>query len=500
MDDSPPTLLVFEDARHEMLPSWVIMCFTINVIMGSGFLGVPYGFLLSGPLLGTLVVLAVTMLQWLAACLLSQVISRANAVLGADNAADILTPTLTPLTLSEADSAARQPRAGPLALLLPSHTTYEIPMLCRLFIGRWAERLVMLSVSLYLVGSLWSYISVFAASMAAVVPLPGLLRHHDSLATCDIYQTDMHGGSCLTLYYFWVLVFAIAMAVLLALDMREQACFQCTMTALRGCIIALMVLTLLLGERSDFGLEEEEGEVPTDTPETPVRWSGLSTIVLIGVFCQNFQMGVPSLLQPLKQKSDFPKVFAGALACTFIMYTILGLSAVRALGADVDPSCNLNWSSYRIPMITLVVSLFPALDCVSVFPMNAIFLANNLLAVVFQRRWHAGQVGRKTRYSYRFACCVPSFVCAFLFPSLSKALDFTGVVGILLPFIVTPTLFIVSLRACRKKWGVKKFDDAESVGGLANFGCSSPIAITAFAIFGALLFLYTVVHGIVNGF
>ena len=54
--------------------------------------------------------------------------------------------------------------------------------------------------------------------------------------------------------------------------------------------------------------------------------------------------------------------------------------------------------------------------------MNAIFLANNLLATVFQRSWHAGRVGRQTRYACRLLCCAPPFACAFAFPSLRLAL------------------------------------------------------------------------------
>ena len=55
----------------------------------------------------------------------------------------------------------------------------------------------------------------------------------------------------------------------------------------------------------------------------------------------------------------------------------------------------------------LAVSLFPAIDCLSVFPMNAIFLSNNLLAVAFERRWHAGRVSRQTTYACRLLCCAP---------------------------------------------------------------------------------------------
>lgn len=169
------------------------------------------------------------------------------------------------------------------------------------------------------------------------------------------------------------------------------------MTIARLLVILLMVGTLLIGDRTDFGLPPHPNmtsptSAPADAPPDAssdaasdlssglilVRPSGLSRMVPIGVFCQLFQVGVPSLLQPLRRKRLFPAIFAVALTCTLTMYTALGLSAVSVLADDVDPSCNLNWSPYKSPTIALIVSLFPAIDCLSVFPMNAIFLANNV--------------------------------------------------------------------------------------------------------------------------
>ncbi|KAL3922611.1 MAG: hypothetical protein SGPRY_004501 [Prymnesium sp.] len=194
------------------------------------------------------------------------------------------------------------------------------------------------------------------------------------------------------------------------------------------------------------------------------------------------------------------QIFGCALASTGFMYTALGVAAVYLLGDDVDPSCNLSWSSYRNPYLSVVVSLFPAIDCFSVFPINAIFLANNLLAVVYQRKWHAGEVGRRTKYFFRLACCVPAFVCAFAFPSLAKALDFTGVVGVILPFIVTPLLFIASLRKGRAKWGIQRFDEAEAEGQYARYGFAKTSLVAALGICGVLLLVYSVCDGIINGF
>lgn len=196
-DDSPPVMFVFDDVRQPLLPAWVVTCFTINVIMGSGFLGVPSGFLDSGLLLGPLVLVVVSILQWIAACMLAQVASRAHALLTSANAASTLTPTLQPLARSEigGGAATRQQRPNPPSLHLPAHTSYEIMMLCRLFLGRWAERTVMISTALYMIGTTWSFISVFASSMTAMVPLRGLLGEGLDIAPCDVRPLALEPGA-----------------------------------------------------------------------------------------------------------------------------------------------------------------------------------------------------------------------------------------------------------------------------------------------------------------
>ena len=520
-DDSPP-IFVFEDTRAPGLASWQITCFTINVIMGSGFLGVPSGFLRSGLILGPAILVVVSLMQWIAACHLAKIASRANALLVEKNASATLTPTLTPFAQLQDPLLKKLNGHGPAtvqerppSLQVPSHTSYEIMMLTRLLLGRWAERISMVSAALYMVGCLWSFISVFASSLAATIPLPWLQAGDP----CDIYKTDVYGGGCITLYYFWVLFLAMLMAILLALDLREQAAFQCAMTAARAAIIVAMVGTLLWGSRTDFGLDAGLGasEVGADgnftaaapTPEIYkdpkalglVKWTGLSRMVPIGVFCQLFQIGVPSLLQPLQRKRDFAKIFGTALFCTFVMYTSLGLAATSILRDDVDPSCNLNWQAYSpSSALALAVSLFPALDCCSVLPLNTVFLSNNVMASVFQLRWHAGEISRQTKYLCRLLCCLPPFACAFAFPSLAKALDFTGIVGIILPFIVTPLLDRASLAQCHARWGQRVFDQAEERAGYRVGVLSSSLVVGGLGVLGVVVLVYCVVCGLFYGF
>lgn len=475
-----------------------------------GFLGIPAGFLYSGLILGPAVLIVITVCQWMAAGMLVQVASRAHALLLVKSASATLTPVLKPLAKDALSSPSASDGTGketrPPSLHIPSHTSYEVMLLTRLHLGRWAERVTMIALGLYLVGTLWSYIAVFSSSLAATVPLPFLQAGEP----CDIYKTEVYGGGCISLYYWWVLSFGMLMSVLLALDLREQAAFQCAMTLVRGLIILLMVGTLALGTRADFGLDEQPqpsnttaeliASLDADPTQRLVRWPGLQLMVPIGVFCQNFQIGVPSLLQPLGRKKDVSRIFGIALTATLIMYTALGYAAVHVLGADVDPSCNLNWQSYVSSPIALAVALFPAVDAFSVFPLNAAFLSNNLMACVFQRRWHAGEISRRTKYLFRVVCVLPSFVCAFAFPSLSKALDFTGIVGIILPFIITPLLHASSRAEGRERWGTAAFDRAEAAAGWGLGSLTSPWFVLAFGVFGSILLAFCVVCGLIYGF
>ena len=486
MQSSPDNVLVFADLHRPQLPAWQVTCFTVNAVMGSGFLGVPAAFAASGILLGVGVLIVVTVALWAATCMLTEVAARAHALLTESSVESWLTPTLA--SFGGGGGAGK----GRPALAIPSHISYECCMLCRLLLGKSAERAVMASIVAYMVGTLWSFISVFASSLTAAVRLPFI-----AAAPCDMYKTDIYGGGCIDLYYGWVGIFFVAMCALTLFEVREQVGFQIFMTVLRVLVILTMVATLVWGDPSDFDASEA---APPSEPVPLVRVAGLGAMLPIAIFCQLFQIAVPTLLEPLGDKRAFRRVFGGALALTFAGYTLLAVVAVRAFGASVDPSSNLMWSGYANPAIALGVGLFPALDTLSVFPMNNCFLANNVMAVVEGKRWHAGHVSRRSRIRYRLACVLPPFACAVAFPSLAKALGFTGIIGIMLPFLVTPLLHVASLDECHARWGKDAFDRAEAEAGFSTPTISSPTFVRAFGVFGVLLLAFCVGSGFVYGF
>ena len=165
-------------------------------------------------------------------------------------------------------------------------------------------------------------------------------------------------------------------------------------------------------------------------------YGGFSVAFSTALFSQLFQHSVPGLLRPLKQQpsrmSHAPvrlytlrrlvyslpfsfvdanlthashislstrslekRTFAAALLTTFSLYLLLGTSTASYFGADTRSSVNLNFADFTLgidlnnaPMavaillrsISAIVVMFPALDTISVFPLIAITLGNNLYA------------------------------------------------------------------------------------------------------------------------
>ena len=218
--------------HHHGLSEWTVVCFTVNVIMGSGFLDVPHAMMESGFVLGVITLVGVTVLQWLAACMLAEVVARSHALLSR-RSFDV-SPVLQPLAKREAESASKE-NIGAWALGLPllnvpAETSFEIMALCRLHLGRVIEAIIGFFVFLYLLGTLWSYADVFASALASAVPLYGI----NDEKTCAVYSDAQDGGEpavttdpeCLLLYYGWCGVFAIAMAFLCVFELEEQVSFQ----------------------------------------------------------------------------------------------------------------------------------------------------------------------------------------------------------------------------------------------------------------------------------
>ena len=98
----------------------------------------------------------------------------------------------------------------------------------------------------------------------------------------------------------------------------------------------------------------------------------------------------PSLSQPIRKKEQLGRMFAMAFVVLGIAYLAMGLTFAFYFGPSIGSQSNLIYVHYLgcatgtspAPMwariISFVILIFPALDVVSAYPLNAITVGNNL--------------------------------------------------------------------------------------------------------------------------
>lgn len=109
----------------------------------------------------------------------------------------------------------------PLLLTMKS-VRYEMPVLCRKFLGPWGRLLYMVCISIYIYTALLAYSSVFSKSCASTFPIPGV---EDS-------------------YAVYLVVFSVIVVPLSCMELTEQVGIQVVLAGCRILLVVLMVGTV----------------------------------------------------------------------------------------------------------------------------------------------------------------------------------------------------------------------------------------------------------------
>lgn len=186
----------------------------------------------------------------------------------------------------------------------------------------------------------------------------------------------------------------------------------------------------------------------------------------------NAQMGL--LTDALADKCDVAKCVSGGIGAAAASYFVFALAVGMYFGDTVDGSCNVNWVKYRFVPVRLAVVSFPALDVFSVFPANVAIAADNLMAVAFSdtnsfsatnatpvegssgsrnSRLDAALANPSARAAWRIAVVIPSVLLALRWWVLDRILAFTGVIGMLVAFVLPAFLYPLAHARCEKAFG-----------------------------------------------
>jgi hypothetical protein len=359
---------------------WVSVSFTVNYIMGCGFLGIPKVFTEAGLILSPIFIVIFGFLMNVTKDYLLEAMGNAE-VLG--NLSEIFGNVLQnpPSVSSNVSVASSSSMSNSMSsslveedkkettssvvksssnssdnakivqeVLIPSKenklvTTsrkFEVTELFSFLMGPQSQFVYMILLSMYLYGSLWSYTSVFASSFSANVPLPFQVSSNSAPGTC-IVGSD----GCQSHFLFWLLVFALVAVPCACLELKEQVILQVTMFGARILVTLLLTGTVLAGYScSDvtFAILPPNTHTPADTPLAAP--SGLAALIPVCIYAFIFHHSVPILAQPVKNKRTLRSMFATAFGITGAAYVSIGFLVALYFGSTIDSQANLNWQTY----------------------------------------------------------------------------------------------------------------------------------------------------------
>jgi amino acid permease len=393
----------------------VAVALAVNFAMGAGFLSLPWAFHKAGILLSIGVMALVAVVLFVAILFNLEAMARAEVI-------DHLHKTRTPGNTLTGNWIVGSER-------------YEVSDLCSIFMGKWTKFAFLFLLSIYSYGTLWSFCAVFSKAMSSTFPLGD-------------YS-----------YEIYLIVYALIVIPLTCMDVTEQIKVQVFLAFCRLVVVILMVGSVFYG-LSTHTKRFNAIENNFDTSHL-IHWSSLHIILPVSTFAFIFTHNIPVISEPVNDKRQLHWIYLSTALLCFVGYTSIGIFVSLYFGTDILSSCNLNWADptdttsplSHLPLglaqlISLYIVIFPALDVVSAFPLNAITLGNNLLVLFLNHTEHVDhtEIPAYYKYLYRLCASVPSFFLAYCLSDVGTITDFTGIAGFFLGFLFPPLVAEFSER------------------------------------------------------
>ncbi|KAG5188382.1 hypothetical protein JKP88DRAFT_353407 [Tribonema minus] len=465
-------------------------CIAINLVMGSGFLALPSAFVRAGLALSACVLAGVCLVMNVTVTHEVEVMCRAEAVLSHRlHSTDALPalpaaaaaaapprkaspppPPLRAATLEyPLDATAAESEREPLKLRVSTaqhlelgggggegrrgkggagglrRHAYQVSELCELFGGDGVRRAYDIVMVLYMLCTLWGYSAVFGKALASNVPLADLDFDAAFLAYIALFAAVVVPLSVMDVRE--QVQFQQAQVQVSAGGMYEQVQFQVIEGAARIVMtwLRFATATAMTGSVAYAWMTGNDGLFPSlggggggRLGEVPaVAWGGLRVVTPAVMFAVMLNSSSPVVVHALAHKPDISWVINVAMGAAFVLYASIGITVAAYFGSDVDDSCNVNWEGFGATATTGVwrllsqlvgffVVLFPALDVLSVYPLNVMVLANNLMAAVYHDRVDKAEQDRVIVAVFRLGCAVPPILAAVALNSLTQIVDYAG--------------------------------------------------------------------------
>ena len=409
--------------------------FTINVVVGSGFLALPFNFNLSGWALSLIFMLLVGLITYYLTRQVLEILCRIECIKQfEDNGIILPKPTFREMILG-GNPRTKLPDEIKLEI---TKRRFEMTNVAGFLFGPKYGLGYMICIYLVMSGAEVGYSSIFASSLAATIPL-------GFADTCNIYEDSSFFGTCRPNYWFFLCIYSACMMYLTIKGLKEQRWLQSVLTIMRFVIISIILITCLalIGSHSSI---DSGSYTPYKMPEAVNISTMLSSLPSI-FFAFTYQLSIPTIAEFIKNKKrNLPLISLFVSASIGTVYALIGFIVPIAIH-KVAPQCTINYSNYTggydrdnrpgwTYFIAYLVVLFPAMDVFSCFPLMATAVSNNLLTM----KYGTEVTDRNTRRKYRAIAVGIPLLISFIMFNLGEIIDWVGLTTFILVPIAVPMM------------------------------------------------------------
>jgi hypothetical protein len=284
-----------------------LYCFSINYILGVGVCGIPYAFYKSGYLLGSFLVILITLISYMTVMWVAEAGVQAELLLKHQQQSaielnrdpndvnriggtthNVYRPDqqeTSPLLVVTSSSGLPSIDTDALTISTNTSTTptpyknLEVTDLVKLFLGPIHYYTYKISLLALMYIGLLAYTQVFCATLYALL----------------YSSSSSNSGN----YYLPLLIFCSIVVPLSCMELEEQITMQAVLSIIRFVVIFAMIITSALG----LIFRNTNGTNATNASTIPlIDTSGFGVAFSTALFSQLFQHSVPGLLRPLSHR------------------------------------------------------------------------------------------------------------------------------------------------------------------------------------------------------
>ena len=405
--------------------------YTINIVIGAGFLSIPIAFLNSGIVLSLFYLLILSIQNIYLSIMFLDLSHKAKylkawKIEGHNYDLGILQSFLKSKRLVVE-------REYPIIENISQINACEI---FSLIFGSKFGYFFLFSLTISFEGALIAYVSIFASSFTSNIPL-------GDRNPCNIYETGLW-SSCGVNYWIFLSIYAVIVIYLTFKGLKEQKSFQVIMCAMRFFIMSLIIICSFMGILWGKEIDSDEELEARPALFNPVN-SGRTIPVII--FALLYQLQLPSIAELIKDKGkNLTRIVALIGVVSFFSYGALGIVVPFAI-KDLESEVSINFRNYSagykeqnfaMQLVAMTIVLFPAFDVISCFPLSSISLADNWKEVLYGKN----QVPKSRDYLIKGLISVIPVIIAFFTYDLGKILNLAGLLPLLNFNIIVPLAYI----------------------------------------------------------